>query len=164
MIFTVDKYKKFLNQPTNDVDATDPYMAELTQKMFDVVRGVGIGLAANQIGQKLNLAIMQLEDLETDQGNTDKMIVCIMPSILYPISVGQNMIYVTEGCLSIPGKQYLVPRIKEVSLVYLDLEGNHKKLKLTGLAAVVAQHEVDHCNGKLICDIGKSIIPATGQA
>jgi len=50
-----------------------------------------------------------------------------------------------EGCLSIPGKQFVVRRATEVRVL---------GRTYTGERAVVLQHESDHLDGILISDIG----------
>ena len=80
-----------------------------------------------------------------------------------------------EGCLSLPGYYVNVIRASEITVRFLDGKGLLKGsvsglgsggrvaggghggvpmlLELSGLNARVVQHEVDHLNGVLICDI-----------
>lgn len=60
-----------------------------------------------------------------------------------------------EGCLSLPGVQYLVPRYAEICIQ----DDLHGRVVLTGDDALVAQHELDHLVGLTIADIGV-LIPA----
>ena len=65
-----------------------------------------------------------------------------------------------EGCLSYPGEQYFVKRHKYIRAVYYSVNRKTKKLvkvmkKLTGEAAIIYQHETDHCNGITIATKGK---------
>ena len=57
-----------------------------------------------------------------------------------------------EGCLSLPGQFAEIERPAECFLKYLDLNGNQKKLKASGLLSTCIQHEVDHLNGVLFID------------
>lgn len=69
-----------------------------------------------------------------------------------------------EGCLSLPKFYTLVPRAKWIVVKFLNGNKFLKKssvkaseleemtLRLEGLNARVVQHEVDHLNGRLICD------------
>ncbi|MFT6633371.1 MAG: peptide deformylase [Bacteriovoracaceae bacterium] len=58
----------------------------------------------------------------------------------------------TEGCLSIPGKQFKVERYRELNLSYYTRDGEFVSEHATGFRAIVAQHEYDHLNGILIAD------------
>jgi peptide deformylase len=74
-----------------------------------------------------------------------------------------------EGCLSIKDekgrlrrfllKRYKKIRLKGFELILNDLNKKYKEIDevFEGLFAVVLQHEIDHNDGTLICDIGKEI-------
>jgi peptide deformylase len=128
--------------------------------LLEHVKGNGIGLAAPQIGRSETVAVMQLDHYE-DQGNPEYMTVVINPSLLLRHHAG--MCYSTEGCLSIPGENFVVLRCAEVFMNYFDTKGNSHSLTLTGLASIVAQHEYDHLHGILINKAGKRIKPAEEQ-
>lgn len=57
-----------------------------------------------------------------------------------------------ESCLSLPGIIVDVPRAHSITLSFLDIYGQPTIHKYGGLSARVAQHEIDHLNGKLITD------------
>lgn len=62
-----------------------------------------------------------------------------------------------EGCLSIPGKQILVPRYKKTKLIYTcPRTGKKFEREDTGLQSRVIQHEYDHLEGKLITNYENS--------
>lgn len=59
-----------------------------------------------------------------------------------------------EGCLSVPGRNGLVPRNDTVIISYL----NERTLKpvrdtITGFTAIIFQHETDHLEGRLYIDL-----------
>ncbi len=67
-----------------------------------------------------------------------------------------------EGCLSFEGKQYKVSRYNVIKLSWCYYDGQKFKRmekKLKGLHARIAQHEIDHLNGKTIVDRGVYIEP-----
>ena len=64
----------------------------------------------------------------------------------------------TEGCLSIPGKSYVVPRYKELHIDYFDRHGVEVNEDVRGFKAVVIQHEYDHLEGILISDFTAGIL------
>lgn len=57
-----------------------------------------------------------------------------------------------EGCLSIPSIHAEVERPREITVKYLDLEGNRIEEKVSGWEARVIMHENDHINGILFID------------
>ena len=54
-----------------------------------------------------------------------------------------------EGCLSVPGMRGWVERPQAIVLQGTNEKGQHVQVKLDGLAARVAQHELDHLDGIL---------------
>ena len=57
-----------------------------------------------------------------------------------------------EGCLSVPEWVATVPRARMVIVQYLDINGVHCELAVSGFEARVIQHEIDHLNGILFID------------
>ena len=55
-----------------------------------------------------------------------------------------------EGCLSIPGKEYLTERFTHIEIKYRNDKYNEQNEVLDGLNAIIFQHEHDHISGKLI--------------
>ena len=57
-----------------------------------------------------------------------------------------------EGCLSVPGIFADVTRADEITVRFLDRQGQPQELRADGLLAVCIQHEMDHLDGKLFVD------------
>jgi peptide deformylase len=57
-----------------------------------------------------------------------------------------------EGCLSVPGLSWEIPRAKHVHLAGLDLDGNELSVEGEDLLARVFQHETDHLDGILLLE------------
>lgn len=131
-----------LQTPTALVDdALTPAIQALIPEMFETMyKEKGVGLAANQIGQSLRLAVLEAED---------KQYTIINPEIT---SLSQEKILFEEGCLSLPGQYFPIVRSESLTLKYQDERGLPKKIRATGFLAIVIQHEVDHLDGILICD------------
>ncbi|OCA87040.1 peptide deformylase [Pseudobacillus wudalianchiensis] len=108
----------------------------------------GVGLAAPQIGLTKRIIAIQVHD---EQG---KLIshALINPKIVSH-SVEKAYLLSGEGCLSVdrdvPG---YVHRYARVTIKAIDLEGKEIKLRLKGMPAIVAQHEIDHLNGIMFYD------------
>jgi peptide deformylase len=58
----------------------------------------------------------------------------------------------TEGCLSIPGVEGVVPRAESVLVRGLDPQGSPVQVRAEGLLARALQHEIDHLDGILFID------------
>lgn len=64
-----------------------------------------------------------------------------------------------EGCFSIGGgkKRFMVNRPLHINVQYWNRSGKPVEQILLGMAARCFQHELDHLNGVLICDIGTPV-------
>ncbi len=136
------KDTEILNQKTALVaDALAPEIQSLLPEMIATMHQEnGIGLAAPQIGKGIRLAVAEVDGKEY---------YWINPIIT---THSEEKILFEEGCLSLPGQYFPIVRSEEVTLKYVNEKGLPKKLRATGLLAVVIQHEVDHLDGILICN------------
>lgn len=98
----------------------------------------GIGIAAPQVGSLLRICIVSVP------GHIARAMVD--PQILFG---SDKMVTWKEGCLSFPGKAFPVKRHERVTVQYLDLGNTARLAHLDGLAAICAQHEIDHLDGVL---------------
>ena len=98
----------------------------------------GIGIAANQVGQMLRMLVIDISE------DRDNPVTFINPQIIYARG---DAFSVKEGCLSFPGKEVEVIRADDVWVQALNIEGEDLRMRGTGLAAVVLQHEIDHLDG-----------------
>lgn len=96
----------------------------------------GLGLAANQVGLPLRAFCMRLHG----QG-VETMFNPVITSQEHETATGE------EGCLSFPGLILKVRRPRGVDLSYIDRHGAGRSIRLEGLEAVCAQHEIDHLDG-----------------
>lgn len=75
-----------------------------------------------------------------------------------------EMVTATEGCLSCPEIQVEVSRFPEIKVKAFDISGRKINKRYTEYVARVAQHEIDHLEGKLIIDCeGPLYIPKQKQ-
>ena len=109
--------------------------------MYDAV---GVGLAAPQIGESIQLAILDLSLGEEEE----EFMVLINPQILE--SEGSET--EEEGCLSVPGFLLPINRKSKILLKAVNLNGEEIKQEFEGYKARVIQHEIDHLNGTLFID------------
>ncbi len=109
----------------------------------------GVGLAAPQVfrSQRLVAAWVPAELDATGAGLAPA--VYINPE-LSPL--GEELEAGWEGCLSLKDLRGVVPRHRRVQLRALDRHGQPLQLELSGFAARVLQHEVDHLDGVVFTD------------
>lgn len=101
----------------------------------------GIGLAAPQIGIAKNIAIVRLDK---NRGYDLNLVNAKINQAFDPMTFRQ------EGCLSFPGRVEDTTRFQEVYITN-NLVAPHN-LIVTGLMAIVCQHEIDHLNGVIFTD------------
>ena len=135
-----------LRQKAAPVEQVDDEIRQLMEDMVETMYdAVGIGLAAPQIGISKRLIVM---DCAKDD-NPPEIWKMINPEI---ISRSEETTKMEEGCLSIPGYNGDVTRPAEVTVRYMDIEGNSQEMTATGLLAACVQHEIDHLDGVLFID------------
>ena len=98
----------------------------------------GVGLSANQIGMYVR-AFAMIKDLETND-----VIVCFNPSIIKKYN---ECVEFEEGCLSYPDEFVNVKRPDRIVVKYEDENEKEHKIKLSGMASRIFQHEFDHLEG-----------------
>ncbi|NNE78180.1 MAG: peptide deformylase [Pricia sp.] len=121
----------------------------------------GAGIAAPQVGISDRVFVMEMRNNQRypDKENFPLRIV-VNPEIK-PLFTEQLDSW--EGCLSIPGIRGRLKRYHKIQLKGLDRNGEKFETELSGFAAIVAQHELEHLNGILFVDRMDSMHPLTFQ-
>ena len=132
----------------------------LIEQMRDTMRQApGVGLAAPQIGQSLQLAV--IEDREEYLEGIAPAILQERERMVVPFHVIVNpRITITEegpavffeGCLSLDRFAALVPRATAVRVDCLNECGEPQVIQARGWYARILQHEIDHLYGTLYID------------
>ena len=105
----------------------------------------GIGLAAIQVGIPKRIVVIDAsKDAKFKKPNY--FINPVIKSFSKETSVYE------EGCLSIPETFIEIERPKKVLVEYIDINGLKKEMECDGLLSTCIQHEIEHCDGKLIID------------
>jgi peptide deformylase len=129
-----------LRERARKVTHFDASLHRLLEEMVETMREApGIGLAANQVGVPLQVAVIELEDKVTE---------LINPQIVR----ASGEVIDWEGCLSIPGFVAEVKRHAKVTIKARDRHGKEFRVKGDELLARALQHEIDHLNGILYID------------
>ncbi|OJY15296.1 MAG: peptide deformylase [Myxococcales bacterium 68-20] len=146
MIRTILHYPdKRLRERGERVEAITPEIQQLIDDMAETMYAApGVGLAATQIGEALQLFIVDI----ADENEPSDLRVFINPEILER----EGDITWQEGCLSFPGVQEEVERAAHVRVRAQGRDGKSFELEAEGLLAVAIQHEYDHLQGVLMID------------
>ncbi len=142
------------------IENIDDRIRELAANMIETMHAAnGVGLAAQQIGETLQLTVLDVslvEDrpstLKLDGKDVDPK--AAMPLVLINPEIelrGANEVGV-EGCLSFPEITGDIDRAKSVIVRAQTLEGRTIEIEASGFLARAIQHEVDHLNGILFID------------
>ena len=140
-----------LRQECARVEEITPELRALVDRMKrQMFENGGCGLAAPQVGELIQLAIIDTE--YADESDYDPFVL-INPTI---VEASDTLRPFSEGCLSIPGINCEISRPDHVVVEAYDLDGNLMRYEAAGdLLCVCLQHEIDHLNGKTLfesCD------------
>ena len=138
-----------LKQPTQPVDRVDRDVSRLIETLVRTMRHHRrcVGLAAPQVGSSLRLAVMDAS-AHPKAPASHGLLILVNPQI----DAREGIVLQREGCLSIPDLTANVRRAARVHLKAFDQFGSSREWWLEGFEAIVAQHEVDHLDGKLFLD------------
>lgn len=127
-----------LLEPALEIDRYGGELRDLATEMRIKIAGTGVGLAAPQLGVAQRLIVIDTPRLQLALAN--------------PVIIGHQsgVVLSTEGCLSCPGVEQTMSRWPVIMVHARDLSGSLVVLRLGGLEAIVAQHEIDHLDGRLI--------------
>jgi len=142
------------------IENMDDRIRELAANMIETMHAAnGVGLAAQQIGEALQLTVLDvslIEDrpstLKLDGKDVDPK--AAMPLVLINPEIelrGANEVGV-EGCLSFPEITGEIERAKSVIVRAQTLEDRTIEIEASGFLARAIQHEGDHLNGILFID------------
>jgi peptide deformylase len=142
------------------IDNIDDRIRELAANMIETMHAAnGVGLAAQQVGEALQLTVLDVslvEDrpstLKVDGKDVDPK--AAMPLVLINPEIELHGATETgvEGCLSFPEITGDIERAKSVIVRAQTLEGGTIEIEASGFLARAIQHEGDHLNGILFID------------
>jgi peptide deformylase len=142
------------------IDQIDDRIRELAANMIETMHAAnGVGLAAQQVGEALQLTVLDISAVE-DRPSTLKMDgedidpKSAMPLVLINPEIelrGEPEVGV-EGCLSFPEITGNIERAKSVVVRAQNLESEIIQFEASGFLARAIQHEGDHLNGILFID------------
>ncbi|MCU1255576.1 MAG: Peptide deformylase [Candidatus Angelobacter sp.] len=133
---------------------------ELIHQMKETMHAApGVGLAAPQIGQGIQLAVIEdrpeyikdwtPEQLAERERQPVPFHVIINPRITL---LGEERVEYFEGCLSLDNLMALTPRARRVRVECMDETGEARVIEASGWYARILQHEIDHLAGTMYVD------------
>ena len=132
-----------LKSKASPVANFNPELRSEAERMIEIMRdGLGIGLAATQLGVLRRLLVFQA-------GPESEPAALINPEVEW---LSGEMAVAEEGCLSLPKVSMDVERPLYARFSGRDVEGERIVIEAAGLEARVLQHEIDHLDGVLILD------------
>lgn len=136
---------KRLRQTCKEVTEFDKKIEKIAKDLISVLKKVDLsfmpwyGMAANQIGYDKRVIALKRA--------YHKYIIMVNPEILDR----KWNFYSISGCFSLKG-MYLLKRFFWQKVRYQDLHGKYHEEVFKGGYSSVLQQEIDHINGRLVCD------------
>jgi peptide deformylase len=132
-----------LKSRASPVSAFGEELHSEVERMIAIMRdGLGVGLAATQLGSLRRLIVFQA-------GHDSEPAALINPEIEWR---SDEQVVAEEGCLSLPRVSVDVERPLHIAVAGLDVDASPVRIEAAGLEARVLQHEIDHLDGVLILD------------
>ena len=126
----------FLAQTSSEATEADLPIAQDLMDTLNANLDRCVGMAANMIGQKKRIIVIARGPL--------------VIAMLNPVILSASGEYETEeGCLSLEGTRK-TKRYQTIRLKWQDVQMKVRVGTLEGFQAQIVQHEIDHCDGKLI--------------
>lgn len=136
MIKPIVKDVLFLGQKSTPATPDD---ISVVDDLTDTLRAHAaecVGMAANMIGVKKRIIVVDVAGMVMEMFN--------------PRIISQSVPYeAVEGCLSLYGAR-TVTRYRNIKVEWKTRTFQTKTQTFTGNIAQIIQHEIDHCNGRII--------------
>ena len=136
MIRPIVRDPVFLGRRSRDAGQEDLSIAQDLKDTLAAHADGCVGMAANMIGQAVRI-------IAFDNGGGYS--VMLNPEILR----ASDPYEAEEGCLSLEGTRK-TKRYRSIKVRYQNEQMQTRIKTFTGWTAQIIQHEIDHCNGKLI--------------
>jgi len=161
MILPILQYgDQTLRTKGNRIEEIDDRIRELAANMIETMHAAhGVGLAAQQVGEALQLTVLDIsavEDrpsaLKLDGNDIDPKTAMPLVLINPEIELHGDTEVGVEGCLSFPEITADIERAHSVIVHAQNLEGEPIEIEANGFLARAIQHEHDHLDGILFID------------
>ncbi|HEV2614812.1 MAG TPA: peptide deformylase [Gammaproteobacteria bacterium] len=147
-------------RPLTVEEINSDYIQHLIGLMKEAMHAApGVGLAAPQIGESLQLAVLEDREVYLENYPEDQLIARERKVVPFQVIINPNVILdksesveFFEGCLSVAGCTGMVPRARKVTLECLNEKAEKITIHASGWHARILQHEIDHLFGTLYLD------------
>ena len=147
-------------RPLSSQEVVSAPIRELIESMREIMRKApGVGLAAPQIGQSLQLAVIEDRPEYTKDASRELLKEKERKPVAFHVIINPRLklldeasVEFFEGCLSVTGMMAVVPRSRKVRVECLDEKARLRVIEASGWYARILQHEIDHLNGTLYID------------
>ena len=128
-----------------------PEVQQLIDDMIDTMHAAnGAGLAANQVHELVRITVIEVNHNPRYPYKPDIPLTVVVNPVIDPLD--DELVEISEGCLSVPDLRGNVMRQVNIRLRYLDRDGVAHDVVKRGLTAGTFQHELDHLDGTLFVD------------
>lgn len=152
-------------------EISSPSIQYLIELMRDAMRDApGVGLAAPQIGESIQLAVIEDREVYITDLPADQLAERQRSPIPFHVIINPKLSFLDnssaqffEGCLSVAGFSAIVDRALKVRVECLNERGEPVTINAQGWYARILQHEIDHLNGTLYVDRMKTRTLTTAE-
>ncbi|XP_023727284.1 peptide deformylase, mitochondrial isoform X1 [Cryptotermes secundus] len=156
-----DPVLRYKAEELNAEDIKKNEIQGLLKKMRSVMHSYGsFGLAAPQVGVPLSIFIVEFSEKIYEEFSPEIRKSREMAIIPFKVFINPELkitnyekVCFPEACESVRGFSADVPRYREVLVTGLSAEGKPVSWQVSGWAARIVQHEMDHLSGRLYTDI-----------
>lgn len=143
-----------------EVTEVTPEIRALALDMIEtMVEAQGVGLAAPQVGEALQLAVIDVSHdpdcisyLRVNGKDTDMNSIMPLVFVNPELELIEPKATEQEGCLSFPDIRANISRPERVKATVTTLDGESLVIETDGLFSRALQHETDHLHGRLFID------------
>ncbi len=148
------------SRPLTNEEISSQSIQQLIEFMREAMRAApGVGLAAPQIGESIQLAVIEDQPAYIADLSADQLAERQRSAIPFHVIINPKLSFLDnstaeffEGCLSLAGFSAIVDRALNVRVECLNERGEAVTINAQGWYARILQHEIDHLNGTLYID------------
>lgn len=138
-----------LRSRARKISRMDEETLQIARDMVETVIGVGVGLAAPQIGVPLRLIVVDIPPDSIEEDDPGFQMALYNPQIVRRRGGKETD---EEGCLSLRNMYGPVERDLSVVVRAYDMQDRQIQITADGFLARVLQHEIDHLDGVMFTD------------
>lgn len=127
----------------------DDDLRALARDMLETMHGIGVAIAAPQVGESVRLIVISVPPDYIEEGDPGFQKALYNPQI---VRRRGGKVADEEGCLSLRNWYGSVARDETVIVRAYDMQDRELRIEAHGFIARVLQHEIDHLDGVMFTD------------